>query len=128
MYNKIIIVDDDNIKADKIKTYLENGGRKFAITRFTTARDIMLYFRENKDNDFSDTLLLLDWCFPFRPGDYISKSGDLVLHDIKKYGINIDTVIVSSDIVEVSNASFVKGSIRYNSSYNQQEDFDKFLE
>ena len=128
MYKKIIIVDDDDIKVNRIKEYLAKDGRKFDITRYTNARDIMLYLRNNKDNDFSDTLLLLDWCFPFRPGDYISKVGDFVIHEIARNDIKLDTVIVSSDIVEISGADFVKGTIKFSIQYSQQEEFDKFLE
>ena len=129
-----IVVDDDNYKRERICDYIKSVvGEDANITEYTCGREILLHFHNLRRNDDKDiicknTMLFLDWNFPFYANERIERGeGEFVLSEIDRLGFNIPTVIVSSDKVEIDEYDFVIGSIEDNSSVYQKPNYEKLI-
>lgn len=131
---KFIVVDDDNYKRDRICNYIkEVVGEHADITEYTCGREMLLHLRDLRRNDDKDiicknTMLFLDWNFPFYKNERIEAGqGELILTEIERLEFNIPTVIVSSDKIDKSEYDFVVGSIQDNCAVWQTPNYKKVI-
>ena len=110
---KILIVDDDRTKATNISKSLldqDQSNEIYFAENYQTASSYL--FNESFEYD----LIVLDWCFPFDPGSkpkYVM--GRVLLNTLLKQGNNTNTIICSSEKVDLSDNKypFVLDSIIY---------------
>lgn len=130
-----IILDDSDYKRERIKDYIENIMPMSNIVEYECARDMLVHLREfrfsdDKDEICKNTMLFLDWNFPFYKGEVPEiAQGNVVLSELKRMKLSIPTVIVSSEEVEYDKEryNFVLGSILDNSSVYQKDEYKNFI-
>jgi hypothetical protein len=138
---KYLILDDDEYKVAGIKDYVETIDEDADIKTFSCGVDLMQFLapfiynnKKYPKKTLKDYILFLDWCFPLRPDDYPkAKEGITILTDIEMRNLPLKVIIVSSDKVEEDEYSrdfdkIVLGSIQYNSSCYQLEEFRDLME
>ena len=111
----ILLVDDDRIKRKTIVTPIRRNRPETNIRYFENLRDAEYFI--DKNHNYTD-LLILDWCFPEtsyeRPK---AATGKKMLDYIKEKGYNINTVMCSSDILNIEELQeeypFIIGSLIY---------------
>lgn len=130
---KVIIVDDADYKRDRIKKYISEILPDVQIEEIECAKDFFCWLREQRldnldaENIAKDTLLFLDWNFPFYKNERIEIGmGDEVLRYMEARDIKIPTIIVSSDDVGTDNKN-VLGTIKDDSSVYQTPQYEELI-
>lgn len=130
-----IILDDSEYKRERIKSYIETINPVANITEYECARDLLVHLRElrfadNKDEICKNTMIFLDWNFPFYKGERVEAGqGSAILSELRRVKLPLSTVIVSSDEVEYDEDryDFVLGSILDDSSVYQKDEYKNFI-
>lgn len=131
---RIMILDDSKYKREDIKDYLKSDNIEFL--EFSCARDFLALLQEErrktlkKESSLFDEpqLLFLDMCFPFYENDMPNPNeGEIILSEIKRRNLPIYIVFSSSDTISIEDDK-VLGSITYNSSCFQKEEFEEYIE
>ena len=123
----ILIIDDDNIKKEKILSALLSVYPDANVKWFENYQDANLFILDN--HEYID-LIILDWCFP--PNSY-SKSkygmGRQLLNSMLYNNINIKTIISSSDVISINKEDFpdVLGSLNILGKTNMQDQLASYL-
>lgn len=128
-----IVVDDNDYKRKRICDYIKEVVGEVDITEYCCGREMLLHLRDLRRNDDKDiicrnTMLFLDWNFPFYKNERIeSKQGELILSEIERLEFNIPTVIVSSDKINIDEYDFVLGSIKDDCSVWQLPEYQRLI-
>lgn len=109
----ILIVDDDFNKINSITSDLLKKDPSNKVRYVTDYEQAVNYIYDNKDHI---DLIILDWCFPpnsWSRGKYAM--GRQVINNMRLSNILIDTVICSSDVINIEKDEypFVLGSVVY---------------
>lgn len=98
---KILIIDDSEYKIEDSKEALSKIYNKADFCEVHSKNSALLFLQELKD---SIDLIILDWNFPvFDQGMPEVDMGEEVLKVMQRKDINIDTIICSSDKVNLEN-------------------------
>lgn len=132
MIKKVLIIDDSDLKRDRIENYIREINSAFEINKFSFGRELQWFLKNYYKNqsELQDTILFLDWNFPYYQNDWLEQgAGKHILFIIKHYELPIQVVIVSSDDVDIDKEEypFVLGTIKDNSSIYQQPLYEKVL-
>lgn len=128
----IMVVDDDKFKTQRIFDYLKSiMPPKYRIHRTAEYVSAARYIHDNmRDGKASEYILLLDWNFPLRADRCPEASmGHQLLSEIERLGINLKTIIVSSDKIDEDkmNFPFVMGNIVDDSSIYQKKQYEDLI-
>jgi CheY-like chemotaxis protein len=118
---KFLIVDDSDVKAEKAKEAL-NG---HTCDRAKSYRSAILSMLDNAYDG-----VILDMGLPLRDDEFRSLKEDQglnVLREMKRNGLNIPTVIYSTNQFDVSKFDFVKGYIVADFSVSIDRDIQNFI-
>ena len=131
-FKKAIILDDLDFKRNRIKEYLNHIYNDIPIKELECSRDMMVEIRSNRDDIsvFEDTILFLDWNFPFYKGEMVNPNeGNHILFYISRYKLPLKVIIVSSDevIYDKEEYPFVLGTIKDESCVWQLDEYEKLL-
>lgn len=109
---KILIIDDNEYKIEDSKEILSKIYNKVDFCEVHSKNSALLFLQKLKD---SIDLIILDWNFPvFDQGMPEVGMGEEVLKVMQRKDINIDTIICSSDKVNLENEYYnVIGQILY---------------
>jgi hypothetical protein len=109
----ILIVEDNDEKRNAIIKAIKDKCSNAKIRWFNNYEDSARFIEDNKGYI---NLLLLDWCFPQTSYSQspVYGAGRLLLKRIKALGLEIKTIIISSDHVNVDKEDypFVEDSVR----------------
>lgn len=128
----IMIVDDNEYKVQRICGYLKSiMPIKHTIHKTGEYVSAARYIHDNmRDGKAKRYILLLDWSFPLRADRYPEAGmGHQLLSEIKRLGIDLKTIIVSSDKVDEDkiNFPFVVGSIIDDASIHQKKQYEDLI-
>ena len=118
MNKTILIVDDSTYKVSRIVKELNSELDNPNIIECFSRNEGINAIKNNKDID----LIILDWNFPIRNGEFPEPNMGLEFLDIlQRFNINIDVIICTSEISELINESLsyypnVIGVIQYDLS------------
>lgn len=128
----IMVVDDNEYKTQRIYEYLKAiMPPKHIIHKTGEYVGAARYIHDNmRGGKGSRYILFLDWNFPLRADRHPEAGmGHRLLSEIKRLGINLKTIIVSSDNVDYDKTDFpfVVGSIIDDPSIYQKKQYEDFI-
>lgn len=129
---KYIIVDDDKYKAERAEGYIQKVDPEADITKIKCYRDLAFIlngFRQTKENEFDDIILILDWIFPIYEDEAPEVTGDDVIYRIDARNLPIRTIVFTSSKpdFDFSSYRFVIGVIIDDSSLYQLSAFKDLI-
>lgn len=127
MNKTIVVVDDSEYKASASIEALEKIYEDPTFHTFTCLNDALCYLH---DNAHITDLIVLDWCFPQLDGEMPEiDMGDKLLKWMKRRKMNVETIICSSDTVELEEEyENVIGTIRYSPVVSMESRYREIFE
>lgn len=132
---KILIIEDNDLKYNSIKDYLNELGEE-NVTRKKSINGGLMELRNNFDKESKDkyNLLILDMQLPRyedEPYKIIETGGISIMKEIERKDWPINIIFCSSESIEISDfekCPQLLGAVKYNSSVYLLPEFKKYVD